>query len=176
MRRLPRLFAFLALLVAVAAAQMPAQGSAHAQSVPDSTPEELDRHIYAQYVGKGPDAENTFHWTSDETARQLFEPVLAEALIREAEGPDTLIGFDPFVDGQDFRIASYRLEVRQKDARHARLAASFTNMGRPTRIVFELVATAPGWRIRDLSFGAGRDSFRQVLRLDPPPDPRRPAR
>ena len=149
------------VLALVLSPLVPRAGSAEA--VPDQSPEALLRFVYGHYVGKGRNAK-PFTWNRKPLVDALFEPALARAVIQDsATGEVGRVDFDPFVDAQDFKVATYKLESGAKSADRARLLASFTNLGERKRVRFEVVRTGGRWQIRDIAWGSDRPSLRKML-------------
>lgn len=140
-------------------------GPAWAQTVPDREPEELIRFVYEQYVGKKTTDSMNFDWIKQPMAGRLFEPTLARAVVKAGASPEPVIDFDPFIDAQDFEIASYDLKTEGKTADRARVIATFKNMNEPKTVRYDMRRTKDGWRIRDIDWGRGRQSFRRMLKV-----------
>lgn len=137
---------------------------ATAQTVPDKTPEDLVRYIYQQYVGKKGTDEFNFNWTDKPLVDNLFEPKLANAIVKAGKSEEPIIDYDPFANGQDFEIKSYEIKTEQKSAESARVAAEFVNFDAKMTVRYDLVSTKAGWRIRDVSADDG-GSLRKLLKL-----------
>ena len=154
----------LVLVLAVAFSPLaPRWGSA--QSVPDQSPEALLRFIYGNYVGKGR-AAKPFSWNRKPLVDALFEPALARAVVQDAPtGEIGRLDFDPFMDAQDFKVGSYKLQSEAKSAERARVLATFTNLGEKKRVRFDLVHNGNRWQIRDIGWGSARPSLRKLLGL-----------
>lgn len=80
-------------------------------------------------------------------AEQYLEPALARGYQRH--GAD--IGADPFVNGQDWCLRDLVISTAKNDARKATVTAGFTNLGNASKVTYELINTARGWLIYDLS-------------------------
>ena len=126
-------------------------GAAMAQSVPDQSPEDLVRFVYGHYVGKKGTEDSNFKWTEKPLADRLFEPTLASAVVRAGRSKDMVIDADPFIAAQDFEIVSYDLKTESKTNDRARIAASFKNFNEDVTVRYDLVRTASGWRIQDVT-------------------------
>lgn len=119
--------------------------------------------IYKQYLGKNaPGAD----YTSEKLASRYFDDTLTKLIVRdqkESEGEIGRIGFDPFINGQDFEIRSVNVTVTAEDADRARGVVGFTNFGRRQKVTYDLIRTAKGWRISDIHWEGTKDTFRSLL-------------
>jgi len=91
--------------------------------------------------------------------RRWFEPVLAEAMRRDASqaarrGEVGALDGDPFCDCQDFERFTAKIGPITLAKGSARAVVRFRN-GRPMTLVYDLVSTRAGWRIRDISWPEG---------------------
>lgn len=132
---------------AIAARQAEAAGEAEVRSL-------LDR-IYAPYATDE---------ARDIDMAGLMEPQLAAAMSRSQEG----VNADPFIDAQDYSAFRPTYEGVSVSGDRAEATASFSNMGRPTRITYQFVFTGGGWKIADIR-SAGGGSFRSHYNLPPLP-------
>lgn len=90
----------------------------------------------------------------------FMEPQLAAAMGRAEEGVDA----DPFIDAQDYSAFRPTYEGVTVNGDRAQATASFSNMGNPTRIQYQLVRTGGAWKIADIR-GAQGGSFRSHYNL-----------
>ena len=87
-------------------------------------------------------------------AGRFFTPALAEANARDSDAAarkhqvPNLDG-DPFIDAQAFDIHDLKIALDGND-KAATATVSFTNSGKPQRIVLALLLTPAGWRIDDI--------------------------
>jgi hypothetical protein len=110
--------------------------------------------IYAAYKGK--DAKGVA-LDSDAALRRYFEPGLAaligkdqKAAARRHDAP-TLDG-DPFVDAQDWDIATVDISISDTANTTARATATFKNAGTPTTVVLDLVKLNNDWRVSNITW------------------------
>jgi hypothetical protein len=139
MHRMLRTLAVLAVLA----------GPAALAGGPD-TPEAVVNEIYGYYEG----ANSIGIWPTDPDLRPLFTPRLMEMLeaddeLAEQQGIGRL-GFDPFIDAQDFVLDDLDVSVAGRSENAAQVEASFTNFGQPTRIVYHLIRNDGRWLIDDI--------------------------
>jgi uncharacterized protein DUF3828 len=107
--------------------------------------------IYAAYPGK--DAKGV-PLDSDAAVRRYFAPALAALIIKdrkEARGEVPTLDADPFIDAQDWEIDGVDVAVQDIAADKARATVVFTNLGRPTTVVLDLIKLKQGWRISDIA-------------------------
>jgi hypothetical protein len=104
-----------------------------------------------------------------ETER-FFATELAQAIDRDLQEAKkrkevpTLDG-DPFIDAQDWSIASIGYAVSMAGAQgRAAAVITFTNLDQPKQLALFLVETPQGWRIDDI-VGRGGASLRALYKL-----------
>ena len=146
----PRLASWsLALLLIVAAWP----GVLHAA---DTAPRQFLTAIYKAYSGA--DATG-ISWRGNKADR-YFDPALTKLILRdvkESKGEVGRIDFDPFVAGQDFEITNLDIAIVSESTEAASAIVSFTNLGQPTKIRYDLTKTAKGWRIANIIWIAPDD-------------------
>jgi hypothetical protein len=92
------------------------------------------------HAANPPALENAAPWTQD-----------LDALIEAARDVEGGIGFDPIIDGQDYEVADLQVAVGDATASAATdVTATFTNLGDPVTVTYELVQEGGGWRVRDV--------------------------
>lgn len=149
-----------ALLAAIVFAGLCATTPSHAQ---DDAAKQFLLGIYKQYLGKNAPGVD---YTSGKLATRYFDDSLTELVVRdqkESEGEIGRIGFDPFINGQDFEVRSVNVTITSEDADRAKGVVSFTNFGRRQKVTYDLVRTARGWRISDIHWEGTKDTFRSLL-------------
>jgi hypothetical protein len=77
---------------------------------------------------------------------QYLEPALARGYVR-AKNLDA----DPFILGQDWCLRDLVITPGKNDGKKAIVTASFTNLGNASKVTYQLIKTAQGWLIYDLS-------------------------
>jgi hypothetical protein len=120
--------------------------------------------IYDAYKGKdskGIPLENA------RAVRRYFEPSLAALInkdraIAAKQGEVGLLDGDPFIDAQDWDISNLDITVSDTTPGKASAAVKFTNLGKPTTVVLDLVKIRNDWRIHDSAWL--RDGKSQTLR------------
>jgi hypothetical protein len=103
----------------------------------------------------------------------LYSPSLSALFELDAERtPEGELGaldFDPFVNGQDYRIEDLAIGEPAIDGDQAIVTATFTNLGEPQEMRFTLVRRVEGWKIDDIEALAGSYQWRlsELLAADP---------
>jgi hypothetical protein len=85
--------------------------------------------------------------TTRKGAEQYLEPALALGYQKN----DQDVGADPFINAQDWCLRDLVISVGKNDGKKATVTAQFTNLGNAHKITYELINTAKGWLIYDLS-------------------------
>jgi len=159
-----RISSFLVCCLALLAAALPAgialTGPAVAQTQP---PKQFLLGIYKQYTGK--DARGLDRVGRDKASR-YFDDALTDLIVRdqdESEGEFGRLGFDPFVNGQDFEIRDVGITVSPEEGDRVRATASFVNFGRRQRVFYDLVRTEKGWRISNISWPGTKETLLSIM-------------
>lgn len=110
--------------------------------------------IYNSYVGKNG---NGVALDNERTVRRYFEPGLAALILKDqkdaARRNETgLLDFDPFVDAQDWDIASYTLTVSEAGSDKASATVKFTNQDKASTVVLDLVKIKADWKINNITW------------------------
>ena len=119
--------------------------------------------IYKSYTGS-PAAGLDYH--SEAKARRTFTPDTVRLFARdwrEAKGEVGRLGFDPFVNGQDYEVTAYTVSVEETGPDQARATVQMTNLGKRQTVVHDLARTANGWRIHDIRWPGTKGSLRSIL-------------
>jgi hypothetical protein len=114
------------------------------------SPEAIVSEIYGYYTNS-----NTIGIRpSDPELRPYFVDELTGLLEADDElaGREGLgrLGFDPFVDAQDFAIEDLDISGSGATGDRATVEARFTNFGQPTRIVYSFVRDDGAWLIEEI--------------------------
>lgn len=156
----PFLLRLSTLLAAIVFIGLSATAPSYAQ---DDAAKQFLQGIYKQYLGKNaPGAD----YSSEELARRYFDDTLTELIVRdqkESEGEIGRIGFDPFLNGQDFEIKSVNVTITPTDTDRAKGVVNFVNFGRRQKVTYDLIKTVQGWRISDIHWEGTKDTFRSLL-------------
>ena len=120
--------------------------------------------IYNGYKGN----DSPGHALDNETViRRYFEPSLAMLIIKDQKaaakrGEVGTLDFDPFVDAQEWDIAAFDIAVSDAAPGKATATVKFTNLGKPTTVLLDLVTVKSEWRVRDITWEI--DGKSQTLR------------
>jgi len=120
--------------------------------------------IYNAYKGRG----SRGHPLDGERAiGRYFEPSLASLMVKDQKnaarrGDVGLLDGDPFIDAQDWDISGF--DTAMSDTAPGQISATvkFTNLGKPTTVVLDLVKIRNDWRIHDITWP--RDGKPETLR------------
>lgn len=152
----------LALIASILVAGAWLTSSSHAQSQP---PKEFLQGIYKQYMGKGAEG---IDMIGHDKASLYFDDTLTDLIVKdqdESEGELGRLDFDPIVNGQDYEIRNVSITVAMSpgDESHAKATASFLNFGRRQKVFYDLVKTAKGWRISNISWIGTKDTLLSIM-------------
>ncbi len=110
--------------------------------------------IYDAYKGK-----NTKGIMLDNarTIRRYFEPSLAALMIKDQNeaakrGEVGALDGDPFIDAQDWEIATFDIAVEEHAPGKASATVKFTNVDTPKTVVLDLVKVKNEWRIGEITW------------------------
>ncbi|MET3924768.1 DUF3828 domain-containing protein [Devosia sp. 2618] len=66
------------------------------------------------------------------------------------EGEMGALGFDPYVDGQDYELTDFEIGAPGIAGDYASSTVTFKNFGEPRSLTFEMVREDGGWKIDDV--------------------------
>jgi len=141
----------------------PAPAEAATVTAPSDRMMSPDAYVQGLYVSQPA-------WVTPEAVRALFEPALADALIKDRSNPDEVgsVNFSFWCGCQDGDPTGVTTTSRDIAGGHE-VTARFTLFDKPKTIVYRLSSTDAGYRIADVSEPArgGEDgwSLRGVLGL-----------
>lgn len=109
------------------------------------SPEALLEAFYEPYF--------TGEFAEDET---IFRSAFLQELYEQDEantpiGEMGALGFDPYINGQDFDLADFEIVATEIEGDAATAEVYFTNFGEPTELIYDLVFEDNGWRIDDVT-------------------------
>lgn len=111
---------------------------------PYETPQALLEAFYAPYFnGNFPENESQFR---SEALQGLYDNDAEMA----GEGEMGAIGFDPYIDGQDFDLTEFEIGTPGIAGDYASVDVTFRNFGEPRALTYELVLEDGGWKIDDV--------------------------
>lgn len=121
----------------------------------DATAKNFVEQIYESYVGRA--GQKGIPLDDATTIRRYFTPGLAslilddQAAAKQRGEPPTLDG-DAFVGHQEWDISGLSVDAREAGSK-AIATVSFTNFGKPEKVVIELLKVGAAWRIADIRWG-----------------------
>jgi hypothetical protein len=111
-------------------------------------PAETVRPLYDPYLSEGaqfPSFLDQAPWSASLRDQLLGMMSRSEAL------NEPILDFDPLIDAQDYQIANLNVTTEAiAENSHATVRASFTNAGRPTEVVYDLIWEGGGWRVDNI--------------------------
>lgn len=110
--------------------------------------------IYDSYVGKNA---NGIRLDNARTVRRYFESSLAALMLKDQEQSRRrnevgALDFDPFVDAQDWDIATYTLSVSEPSPGRASATVMFNNSGQASTVALALTRLKGEWRIANITW------------------------
>lgn len=122
-------------------------------------PETVIRAIYAQYSKEAGPAE---------AEQQNFSPDLLNLwydVQNAASSADGVgVDFDVFLDAQDLdAVTNVRTTFTPDGSAKGAVEITFTAFGASKTVRYTMVRTTQGWKIDNISWGAGREDLRQTL-------------
>jgi hypothetical protein len=155
---------------ALAVALLLAVGAAGAMAQNEADPAAFVRAIYRDYAGQSP-----MPWFDRPYSTHLRKLVDAE----RRDTPKGEIGrldFDPFVNGEDWRIGGLTVALVSRAADKATIEACFRNFTNDEDLRYFLVREGGAWRIDDLqSLKSARWTLSKILTGAPDAFPDQPA-
>ena len=113
--------------------------------------------IYQKYIGDSAKSATGIPLDNNADIRRYFSVGLARLMLEDrasAKRGDeipTLDG-DAFIGHQDWEIADLAIEVKGSGPSKATGIVTFTNFGKPEKIMVELLNAGDGWRISDIAW------------------------
>jgi hypothetical protein len=81
--------------------------------------------------------------------KHLVGLLAADDTLAEKDGMGRL-DFDPFYDGQDFKITALQVGTAAVSGDTARLVVNYRNFGTPQKLTYQLVRETGAWRISNI--------------------------
>lgn len=141
----------MVMIAALAACSRQEQkAEAPAAAAPD--PASVIRPLYDRYLTEGaefPDIRNQAPWSASLWAA-------LEAMIARSQAiNEPILDFDPLIDAQDYQLANLNVATEAvAENSHATVRASFTNAGRASEVVYDLVWEGGAWRVDNIRTAA----------------------
>jgi hypothetical protein len=157
MRRIHFLAFLIALALPFAAPHFVSLPAAAAEKVSDA--EAVIRAIYAQYSKDG---------RPENAEKQNFSPDLWAKWDEVQQAADAAnevgVDFDVFLDAQDTdTVTDLTTKFTPAGPDKGRVDATFNAFDAQTTVSYDMVKTADGWKIDNISWGPDRDDLRQTL-------------
>jgi hypothetical protein len=120
----------------------------------DQSARDLVAAIYAAYKGK---KSQGIVLDNAGAVRRYFALPLAALIIKDMDeaakrGDVGALDGDPFIDGQDWEIASFDIAVSEPAPAKARATVKFDNAGTPKTVVLDLIKIDNAWRIGEITW------------------------
>jgi len=111
------------------------------------SPKALLEALYSPY-SQG----DSFDWSKWDEAqfRSKELNVLFDKDAKEADGDIGRLDFDPYIDGQDYKISDLKFADAQIEGDTAKVEVTFKNFDLAEDMTFTLVKEADGWKIDDV--------------------------
>jgi hypothetical protein len=129
--------------------------------------------IYRNYLGSSISDAKGVALTDAKAVRAYFTVGLASLIIDDRtleteHGESPVLDGDPFVGHREWDISNLAIEVKRISAFKATGTITFTNDGKPEKIVLELQRFGNDWRIADIEWDSGslRSAFRRRAAYD----------
>lgn len=117
------------------------------------TPRALIEAVYAPYLADSiPDGESD--WRS-ERLNALYEADAA----RTPEGEIGALGFDPYINGQDWTITELSIGEPVLEGDRGTVSVTFRNFDVEQTLVYSIVREADGWKVDDVESMAGEAQY-----------------
>jgi len=121
--------------------------------------ETVIRGIYAQYSKDG--------WPED-AEKKTFSPSLFAKWDEVQQAADAAnevgVDFDVFLDAQDTdTVTNLTTKWMADGADKGKVEATFTAFDTQTTVTYDMIRTADGWKIDNISWGPDRDDLRKTL-------------
>jgi hypothetical protein len=116
--------------------------------------------IYQSYVGSSSGSAKGVALANTKVVRGYFTVGLASLILEDRAAaakrnePPVLDG-DPFVGHQNWDISNLAIDVKDTGPSKAIGTVTFTNAGRPEKIVVELLRSGKEWRVADVEWDSG---------------------
>jgi hypothetical protein len=126
------------------------------------SPHQLVAQFYKAHSSKADPLQNP------KLLANYFDPSLLKLYLKDKEQSEGEVGRldgDPLYDAQDTDIKKFAISAPKIENRKTLVTVSFTNMGKPTRVVYVLSQTHGGWRISDIRYDDG-SALKQILQTN----------
>jgi hypothetical protein len=123
--------------------------------------------IYQKYVGDSAKNAPGIPLDNNAAIRRYFSAGLARLMLEDranAKQHDEVpaLDGDAFIGHQEWEIADLAITVKEGGPSKATGTVTFTNFGKPEKVVLELLNAGDGWRISDIAWPDG--TLRELYR------------
>jgi hypothetical protein len=161
MKTIKLIATFIVMLAGLSSSAAPPQVR---KSIKPPSPRALVVSLYNQHKKRSP----FFQTRSRALLDKYFDKQLAGLLWQDARSSGGEVGAldgDPLFNAQDMEITNFSVQEGTVGRQAAEVLVSFKNLGQKHQITFQLVSTATGWKIADISYDDGT-SLLKILRGD----------
>jgi hypothetical protein len=126
----------------------------------EPSPKAFLEGIYKKYVGNSAKGARGIPLNNDAVIRRYFSADLARLMVEDnaqakKKGEVPTLDGDAFVGHQEWEIKDLAIAVAQEGALKATGTVTFTNEGKPEKVVLALFNAGAGWRISDIQWADG---------------------
>ncbi len=128
-----------------------------AAAAPDTSAKNFLQQIYQNYVGSSSGAAKGVVLAAPKDVRGYFTVGLAGLILEDRasaakRGEPPALDGDPFVGHQDWDISNLAIDVKDNGGAKAVATVTFTNSGKPEKVMVELLRNGKDWRIADIKW------------------------
>ena len=130
--------------------------------------------IYQHYLGKSSAAAAGVPLTDAQSVRSYFTFALASLILEDRttattkQGESPALGADPFIGRPEWDVSDLSVDVKDTAGFKTVGTVTFINLGKPERVVLELLRSGKEWRIADIVWDSGslRGLYRRKAAYD----------
>jgi hypothetical protein len=129
--------------------------------------------IYQRYLGKSSAAATGIALANGQSVRSYFTAGLASLILDDRtaateRGESPVLKGDPFVGRPEWDISDLSIDVKDTGGLKTVGTVTFSNFGKPEKVVLELLSSGKEWRIADVEWDSGtlRDLYRHKATYD----------
>ena len=122
--------------------------------------EEFLGSIYQRYLGKSSAAGSGVVLANAQSVRSYFTPGLALLILEDRaaaseQGETPALKSDPFIGRSEWDISDLSIDVKDTGAPKTVGTVTFSNFGKPEKVVLELLRLGSEWRVADVKWDSG---------------------
>jgi hypothetical protein len=129
--------------------------------------------IYQHYMGKSSANAGGIPLTDAQSVRSYFTFGLASLILEDraaatGQGESSVLDRDPFIGRAEWDISDLSIDVTDTGAPKTVGTVTFINLGKPEKVVLELLRSGKDWRIADVEWSSGslRGLYRRKAAYD----------